>query len=325
MRILLFADGLWASDSLARLIECGHSIIGVVLRSHPSGPELENAAEERGIPIFQPANVNNPEFRRQVQKLGPELGLSIAYNQIFRPSLFEAFERGIVNFHAGKLPFYRGRNVINWAIINGEKEIGLTSHFVDQGIDTGHIILQETYPIGWTDGYGDVLGRLVTAFPNFVERTLELIQSKSATPHPQSLEEGTYFPGRGPDDEWLDWDDTSVNLHNKIRAITRPAPGARTLLGDSEIRIWRAFYDPSWPRYIATPGVVVGRCADGVRVKTRDSSILIQEIQLPGKTPELPTWRPGIRLGLNIPFMLVASKAKFQSQEFVCSSGDCKL
>ena len=75
-----------------------------------------------------------------------------------------------VNFHAGKLPFYRGRNVINWAIINGETEIGLTAHVVDEGIDTGDIVLQKTLPIGWTDTYGDVLTRIVDNFPDFVSR-----------------------------------------------------------------------------------------------------------------------------------------------------------
>jgi methionyl-tRNA formyltransferase len=140
---------------------------------------------------------------------------------------------------------------------------------------------------------------------------------------PQSVEEGTYFPGRGPDDEWLDWNDTSLHLHNKIRGITRPGPGARTLVGDSEVRIWRAFLDPSWPTYIAIPGVVVGRCVDGVRVKTRDSTLLIQEIQRAGRPPELPTWRPGTRLGVDIPCTLTALKAKIEMQEFLCNA-DCK-
>jgi len=84
---------------------------------------------------------------------------------------------GCLNFHAGKLPFYRGRNVINWAIINGEREIGITAHFMDEGIDTGDILLQRTEPIGWTDTYGDVLARVVAAIPPLVEESVELVAS----------------------------------------------------------------------------------------------------------------------------------------------------
>ena len=320
MRILLFGDGAWARNSLARLWELRHSVVGVVLRTHPSGTELEKAAQELGIRLFQPSNVNDPEFHLQVQRLDAELGLSIAYNQIFRPPLFTSFSRGIVNFHAGKLPFYRGRNVINWAIINGEKEVGLTAHFVDEGIDTGRILLQRTFPIAWTDGYGDVLSKVVMEFPDFVELTLARLTCSAANTDSQTLEEGTYFPGRGPDDEWLNWADTSLHLHNKIRAITRPAPGARTVLGNSEVRIWRAFYDPSWPNYLATPGVVVGRCADGVRVKTGDSTLLLHEIQLAGNDPEVPIWRPGTKLGIDVPYNFMTANANVEREEFQCSA-----
>lgn len=298
MRIVLFADGDWAVNSLARLLDSGHSVEAVVLRLSPSGAALEKAALQRGIPLFQPARVNDPAFTSQLRQLRPDLGISIAYNQIFKPSVYDFLPLGLVNFHAGKLPFYRGRNVVNWAILNGETEIGLSSHFIDEGIDTGRIIRQITLPIGWTDGYGDVLEKVVRAFPDFVAETLRTVVSGTVEARTQSLEEGTYFPGRDSRDEWLDWNDTSFNLHNKIRAITRPGPGARTLLGEDEIRIWRAHYDPAWPKYLATPGAVVGRNTDGVRVKTGDSLLLIQEIQLPGSEPQRPAWMLGTRLGV---------------------------
>ena len=98
----------------------------------------------------------------------PDLNLSVSYDQIIRRPLLEAAPLGFVNFHAGKLPIYRGRNVVNWALINGETEIGLTAHFMDEGIDTGDILLQRTLPIAWTDTYGDVLSRVVDAFPDLV-------------------------------------------------------------------------------------------------------------------------------------------------------------
>ena len=299
MRVLLFGDGRWAANSLVALCEAGHVITAVVLRVHPSDPELEQAARERGIPLLQPAKVNAPEFISELGSVSPDVGLSIAYNQIFRRSAYDFLPFGLINFHAGKLPLYRGRNVVNWAILNGETEIGLTAHLVDDGIDTGDIVLQKTFPIHWMDGYGDVLERIVSEFPACVLETIGRIESGQVERTPQPEGEGTYFPGRGPDDEWLDWNDSSFNLHNKVRAITRPGPGAKTMLDGVEVRIWRAYYDSKWTNYIATPDVVVGRTELGVRVKTRDSVLQIEEIQMPGCNPTKPTWRMGTRLGVD--------------------------
>jgi methionyl-tRNA formyltransferase len=299
VRIVLFGDGAWAAHSLKALSQSGRTVVAVVVRFEPSDPELQMAAEQAGIPVMQPAKVNDEAFLCRLRELSPDLGISIAYNQIFRAAKFAFLPQGIINFHAGKLPYYRGRNVLNWAILNGEKEIGLTSHLVDDGIDTGPIVLQTVLPIAWTDGYGDVLCKIIAAFPRFVLESVDAIESGKADLKPQPGGEGTYFPGRGPDDEWIDWNDTSFNLHNKVRAITRPGPGAKTLLGDAEIRIWRAFYDPKWSNYIATPGVVVGRNPSGVIVKTGDSVLRIEEVQVCEKPPEVPNWAIGTRLGVN--------------------------
>ena len=125
MRILLFGDGAWASQSLVELLESGHEVVGVAVRVNPSGPDVEQTARRYNIPILKPQRVNDAEAVASIRRLQPELGISIAYNQIFRPAAYEFLPFGLINFHAGKLPFYRGRNVVNWAIVNGEKEIGL--------------------------------------------------------------------------------------------------------------------------------------------------------------------------------------------------------
>jgi methionyl-tRNA formyltransferase len=257
-----------------------------------------------GLPLLQPSNVNSIDFVNKVKSLTPDLSLSISYNQILRRPIIETASLGFLNFHAGKLPYYRGRNVINWAIINGEREIGMTAHFVDEGIDTGDIILQRTLPIEWTDTYGDVLRRVVEAFPDLVIDAVGLIASGQPKRIQQADHPGTYFPGREEGDEWLDWSDDSFNLYNKIRAITRPGPGARTLLENKVVRVWRAFYDPSWPKYMATPGQVVGCRDDGVLVKTGDSTILVQEIQIDHEPCATPSWRIGTRLGINLMALL---------------------
>ena len=316
MRILLFGDGAWAADSLRRLAKDGWDIAGVVIRVRPSDTSLVEAAGELGFPVLQPQQVNRPEFVSQVTAMHPDLNVSISYDQILRRPILESAPLGFINFHAGRLPCYRGRNVINWAIINGENEIGLTAHYIDTGIDTGDIVLQRTLPICWTDTYSDVLRKLVAAFPELVTDTVRLIARGQAEPQPQAHLPGTYFSSREEGDEWLDWSDTSRIIYNKVRAITRPGPGARTMLDDQAIVIWRAFYDPQWPAYIATPGQVVGRRSrEGVFVKTGDSTLLVQEVQAEHGAPEMPAWRIGTRLGTNLSSYLRQLEARVRDLE----------
>jgi methionyl-tRNA formyltransferase len=298
LRIILLGDGAWAALSLERLQATPHQVVAVIGRVRPSDDTLANAARRFGIPVMAPERINADETIATCAALAPDVLVSIAYNQILRGGIRSIARLGAVNFHAGKLPFYRGRNVINWALINGESEIGLTAHFMDDGIDTGDILLQRTEPIGWTDTYGDVLARVTAAMPDMVAATLDGLVSGSLTPRPQRDLPGTYFGGRGEGDEWLDWTDGSEVLHNKIRAIAQPGPGARTALDGRTVIIWRAYFDRSWPRYIATPGQVVGRDADGVVVKTGDSTLRILEIETDAGVA-IPAWPLGTRLDVN--------------------------
>jgi len=261
---------------------------------------LCEAGRALGVPVVQPQDVNDPTFVDSLRAFAPDLGLSIAYDRILHRPVRDTAPLGFLNFHAGNLPYYRGRNVINWAIINGEPEIGVTAHFVDEGIDTGDILLQRTLPLGWTDTYGEVLARVVAAIPPLVEESVERVAQGGYVVQRQADLPGTYFAGREWGDEWLDWSDTSFNLHNKVRGISRPAPGARTLRNGETVVIWRAYYDRTWPKYIATPGQVVWRVpGEGVLVKTGDSTLLVQEVEIGGRVGA-PRWKVGTRLGGNL-------------------------
>jgi methionyl-tRNA formyltransferase len=300
LRFVLLGDGAWAARSLERLAGAGHEPAAVVLRARPTDTRLAATALALGVPVLQPADANAPELARALAELAPDVGLSVAYDRILRRPLLGALPHGWVNFHAGMLPRYRGRNVINWAIINGEDEIGLTAHLMDEGIDTGPILLQRSLPIAPTDGYGDVLARVVDALPDLVLETVARVADGTAEPRPQPAEGGTYFGGREPGDEWLDWTDTSRHLHDKIRGITRPGPGACTLVDGVPVRVWRARYDPAWPAYVANAGQVVGRADDGVLVKTGDSMLCLLEVELPDRPAGPPRWRMGTRLGVTL-------------------------
>lgn len=294
----------------------------MVLRCRPSTEELAESAQALGLPLKQPSNANADDFVAWVRRAAPDLNVSVSYDQIVRCPLLESARMGFVNFHAGKLPFYRGRNVVNWALINGETEIGLTAHFMDEGIDTGDILLQRTLPILWTDTYGDLLARVVEAFPDLVSDAVRMIAEGSVVRRPQAHLPGTYFAGRGEGDEWLDWSDTSLHLYNKIRAISRPAPGARTRIGGSTVLVWRAEYDPAWPKYVATPGQVVGRVPDeGVFVKTGDSTLLVKEVEEAPGVVGRPSWPIGTRLGWQVTPALEALRAELEAQKGPVRSG----
>ena len=315
-RIALFGDGPWAARSLERLAAEGYPIAGVIERVKPSDASTSDVARALGVPVLRPSKASAPEFVAQFAALGAELGLSISYNQILRRAVLDVPRLGVLNFHAGMLPRYRGRNVINWAIINGEEEIGITAHQVDEGIDTGAIVLQRALPIGWTDTYGDVLQRVVAAFPALVADAVRLVAKGDAVPAAQDESRATYFGGRAEGDEWLDWSSTSRELHNKIRAIAHPGPGARTVVEGRRVTIWRAYYDPAWPTYMATPGQVVGRASDGgAIVKTGDSTIRVEEVQHDGEGSAAPRWRIGTRLGWNTTKELASMKAALAELE----------
>ncbi len=300
-RLLFFGDGRWATLSLRRLVDEGYEVLGVVLRVSPTDPDLADMARSLGIPVHQPQKINSPSFVDMVRAAAPDLNLTVSYDQILRRSLLGIARLGFINFHAGDLPYYRGRNAVNWAIINGEESIGLTAHFVDEGIDTGDIVLQRSLPIGWADTYADVLERIEQAMPDLVSETVHSIISGRAERCGQAHLQGTYYAARKEGDEWLDWASNSRDLYNKIRAITHPGPGARTVIDGQPVVVWSAVYDPGWPIYTATPGEIVGRrSGGGVYVKTGDSTLLVEKVQMVEGGEVVPNWTIGTRLGLNV-------------------------
>jgi methionyl-tRNA formyltransferase len=325
MKLLLFGEGAPAAQSLRRLVQEGYELSGVVISAKPKDAALQTAARELELAVFQPARVNESDFLAEVRDLQPDLCLSIAYNQIFQRPILELVPLGFVNFHPGRLPDYRGRHVISWAMINGETEIGLTAHYADEGIDTGNIILQKTVPVAWSDSCADVERKVTTMLPQLVVEAVGLIDDGQAKARPQNHLSGTYFPRLDYADLWLDWSDSSLNLYNKIRALSRPGLGARTLIHGQEVIVWQARYDPAWPVYKMTPGRVVGQIPnEGVLVKTGDSTMLVREIQYTAAETQKPAWRTGTRLGVDFSYHLRRLQARVEILEQAINDLDLK-
>jgi methionyl-tRNA formyltransferase len=316
VRLLLFGDGIPATNSLRRLAQEGWELSGLVAEVEPSDRTLVSVAQELGLPILQPRRVNDADVVTTLAALKPALSICISYLQIVRRPLLDIAPLGFVNLHPGKLPEYRGRHAISWAIVNGEDEIGVTAHFMDEGVDTGDVIRQRIIPVGWTDTYGDVKSKLNLMVPELVAEVAKLVAAGCVARQPQRHELARYFCPRREGDEAIAWADASRALHNKIRAFSRPGPGAKTTLGTRPVTIWRAFYDPAWPQYVATPGEVVARRpGEGVVVKTGDSTLLLLEVQIQDEEATTPAWPIGTRLGIDVTAQLPGLLAQVERQQ----------
>ncbi len=301
MRLVLFGHGPAAVVTASRLASSGHSIVGIVhsfAHTHRAADEkLPLFAQGQAIPSLTPKNVNDATAVEWVRDRRPDLNVCVWYNQILKPPMLAVAP--FLNTHAGKLPNYRGRHVISWAIINDETELGLTIHFMDDWIDRGDIILQTTLPITWTDTYEKMAAKVDAAVPDLMVSAVRMVDNETAPRRMQRDFEGTYFTARMPIDTWIDWNSSSREIYNLVRAGAPPLLRARTKCEGTEFEVLAARYDPEWPRYRAAPGAVIGRNADGIRVKTGDSFIDLTRIcpTVDTSRPFVPTFKIGTRLG----------------------------
>lgn len=286
MQIGYFADGVWGQNGLQRLAEIPDvEIAFVCLRFGRPDQVLKRMAESRGIDVLIHPNVNADDFFERMKSYQIDLLVSMSFDQIFRSRLLEYPKYHAINCHAGKLPFYRGRNILNWALINDEREFGITVHYIDTGIDTGDIIEQRTYPIADDDTYQTLLSTAHRECPEVLASAVEQIINGTTERRPQREIHpvGMYCGQRTVGDERLDWDQTSRRVFNFVRAICAPGPGARSFIqrGEQlfEVRIERVRMVLGAPVYIGIPGQVLYKSEDGFVVKTQDSFVEVTEYQ----------------------------------------------
>lgn len=286
IRVGFFGDGPWAVNALQLLIDNPVVEISfVALRHKQPDDKLKRIAQDFNIISVCPENINSRQFLDWAEQQKCGLYVSMSYDQIFRKTIIDLPDKGIINCHAGKLPFYRGRNVLNWALINDEKEFGITVHFVDEGIDTGDIILQQTYPITDNDDYGTLLQTAHTECARLLKKAVTLIIDNKSQPVRQSEIHpvGMYCTARGPGDETLDWSMASREVFNFVRAICVPGPMARTWLRENEVCINKVEIMPGAPCYKGIPGAVLFSENDAVYVKTGDTFVKVVDYKKQGR------------------------------------------
>jgi len=277
----------FAVPSLKALVEAGHDVLAVVTQpDRPRGrgrketpPPVKQAAHALNIPVFQPLKIKDADFTALLKKLSPQVIAVVAYGRIIPPDILTIPKYGCINVHASLLPKYRGAAPIHWAVINGEKETGITTMFMDEGLDTGDMILQEAVAITEEDTAGTVHDALAVLGARLLVQTLELVGQGMAPRVPQ---QGipSYAPPLKTEDELIRWDRTARDIFNQIRGMN-PWPGARTYFSGKVLKIWRAAVVEEEGAALK-PGQVMSAGRNAIVVGTGRGRIAVTELQLQG-------------------------------------------
>ncbi|HLH84929.1 MAG TPA: methionyl-tRNA formyltransferase [Trebonia sp.] len=265
--------------------------------------DLEPLAARFGVPVRRCADVNSAGSVGRIRALRPDLVVAAGWTRLLSPELLAVPRRGCVGFHASMLPRNRGRAPVNWAILRGETTTGNTLMYLSADADAGDIIDQRPVRIGPGDTCATVYAKVGAAGAAMLRQHLPALLRGTAPRRPQDNGPPgqAMLPKRTPAMGITDWNRPARAVHDWIRALTQPYPGAFTFLGDRKVMLWASAVPPRRPgRPSAGPGQVLGYEAEGVRVGTADGSLLVTAMSDTGEQPEpAADWarRAGVRAG----------------------------
>jgi methionyl-tRNA formyltransferase len=294
MRLIFMGTPEAAVPTLEKLLDHGHDVLAVFTQpDKPVGRHQQLApspvkvqAEHRGLPVYQPEKIKtNEEVRQIFHALAPEAVVVVAYGKILPPWMLAIPPRGCINVHFSLLPKYRGAAPVTWAIVRGETETGVTTMLMDEGMDTGPILLQRSCPIGADETTPELTERLARMGADLLIETLEGLQQGRLTPIPQDDSRATYAPLLKREDGRIVWTLTAEEIRNCVRGF-QPWPGAWTTLRGARVVLWRAEAEaplPTEQRALA-PGTICDIRKDAFAVACGGNSrLLITELQLEGR------------------------------------------
>jgi methionyl-tRNA formyltransferase len=289
LRIIYMGTPEFAVPALENLVKAGWNVVGVI--TAPDKPQgrgqklvgspVKEAAERLGLHILQPTNLKNPDFQQELKNLKADLQIVVAFRML-PESVWNMPPLGTFNLHASLLPDYRGAAPINWAIINGEKETGVTTFFLKHEIDTGSIIFQEKVEILDEDDLGTVYEKLMTIGAELVVRTIEAISKDEVNP---SVQDESKAPHHAPkifkETGRIDWENSAESIHNLIRGLS-PYPAAWTEFQGKTCKIFKSrFSVKNLPAKQAGEWESDGKTT--LTFQTGSGSLEVLELQLEGK------------------------------------------
>ena len=293
MKIVFMGTPDFAATSLEALIEANYNIEAVV--TNPDRPKgrgmkmlytpVKEVAISKSIPIFQPERVrNNEDFINIIKEINPDVICVVAYGKILPKEILDIPRYGCINVHASLLPKYRGAAPIQWAILNGDKETGVTTMYMDVGMDTGDMILTEKVQIGENETTGELWDRLSKIGGKLLVETLKQIENGTAPRTPQG-NDFTMAPMLDKEMSKIDWENkTAEEIKNLVRGLN-PIMGAYTLLNGKKIKFWKVEvannigYDEDNIKILRNGTVIISDPRDGIFIKTKKGILRVLEIQ----------------------------------------------
>ena len=291
MKILFMGTPDFAAVPLKAILESDHEVVAVVTQpDKPKGrgnkviySSVKELALEYNIPILQPNRIKDKDAVNQVKAFQPDIIIAVAYGQLLPRELIEFPEYGCINIHASLLPAYRGSAPINWSIIKGEKESGVTTMYMDEGMDTGDIIYQQKVKIEEDMTAGELYDILADLGSSLILKTLDHVEKKIEPRTKQEDEKSSHAPMLTKDTGKVHWNKSSEEIFNLIRG-TNPWPVASTNHEGKRLKIHTSKRYTEELSSDITPGTIIkyvkGR---GLLVKTGDGGLFLEEIQFPNK------------------------------------------
>ena len=291
MKIIFMGSPDFSVGTLEALIEAGHEVVLAV--TQPDKPKgrgkemqftpVKECALKYNIPVYQPRRVREAQCMEELQKYNADIMVVVAFGQILPKEILEMTPYGCVNVHASLLPKYRGSAPIQWAIINGEEVTGVTTMQMDEGIDTGDMLLKTEIPIEPKETGGSLFDKLAQAGAKLCVETLEALQNGTVTPIPQGETTTAYAKMLDKQLGDINWNKTAVEIERLIRGLT-PWPSAYTNWNEKVMKIWDAeVSDIDVEMEDAKPGTIVKVEKDAFYVQTGEGLLKVCELQIPGK------------------------------------------
>ena len=276
----------FATTSLRAVVAAGHRVQAVVTQPdrprgrgmQPQPSSVKVAAVELGLPVLQPEKASEEGFVAELRNLAPQAIVVVAYGQILRPSVLEIPPLGCLNVHGSLLPELRGAAPIQWSILRGFSETGVTTMYMDRGMDTGDMILRAAMPIHPEDTWGVLAERLGPLGAELLVRTLDLLEAGTAPREPQDPALATYAPMLHREHGAVIWSEGAREIRNRIHGCN-PAPGAFALRGGRPVKLWRAEPAPEFDQRAASaaPGMVLE--TNGPVLATGSGALRLLEVQ----------------------------------------------
>lgn len=289
MKILFMGTPDFAAESLKRIYEDGHDICGVF--TQPDKPRdrgmktsfspVKELALKIGVPVFQPKTLRDGKAEEILRGLAPEVAVIVAYGKLIPNSIIEIPPKGCVNLHGSLLPKYRGSAPIQWSVLNGDNETGVTTIYINEDMDAGDIIESRSVDIGEYETSGELFERLKHEGAELLSHTLFEIEKGTAGRVKQNETEAVFTRLLSKNDSPIDWNKSANEVINQIRGLN-PWPSATAVLGGVELKIHAALKTEN--KTSLPSGEVVSTSKDGIEVACGDGrTIVITELQAPGK------------------------------------------